>query len=98
MVFPPDGLPATPLVVGVVDKAPHPNAARLYIDWAMAKRGQGYMQDHRNLVYGSVRADAPPMPTGKRLVDFKLLFPADWHEYGKMRDQFTKEWNAMLGL
>lgn len=98
LVFPADGLPATPLVVGIVDRAPHPNAARLYLDWAMSKRGQGYHQTNRNLLYGSVRSDAPPMPTGKRLADFKLLFPADWDDYGRMRDQFTKEWNGMLGL
>jgi iron(III) transport system substrate-binding protein len=98
MVLPPDGLPATPLLVGVVDKAPHPNVARLYLDWTMSRRGQAYQQEHRNLVYGSVRSDAPPMATGKRLTDFKLLFPADWDDYGRMRDQFTKEWNGMLGL
>lgn len=98
MIFPPDGLPATPLVAGVVDKAPHPNAARLYIDWISSKRGQGYAQDHRNLIYGSVRNDPPPMPTGKKLSDFKLLFPQDWDDFAKMRDQFTKEWNGMLGL
>lgn len=98
MVFPEDGLPATPLLVGVVDKAPHPNAAQLYLDWAMSKRGQGYVQDHRNLIYGSVRTDAPPMVTGKRLSDFKLLFPDNWDEFGATRDRFTKEWNGMLGL
>src|SRR5690242_11883277 len=31
LVLPPDGLPATPLVLGAVDKAPHPEAAKLFI-------------------------------------------------------------------
>ena len=35
----------------------------------------------RILLYGSLRNDAPPMPTGKRLADFKLLFPTDWTDY-----------------
>jgi len=39
-VPPPDGLVATPLVVGAVSKAPHPEAAKLFVDWAMSKRGQ----------------------------------------------------------
>lgn len=97
-VMPPDGIPATPTVTGVVDKAPHPNAARLYMDWIMSKRGQSYVQHHQNLYYGSVRPDVGPMPTGEKLSDFKLLFPQDWDEYNSMRDRFTKEWNAMQGL
>jgi hypothetical protein len=45
-----------------------------------------------------VRTDAPPMPTGVRLSEFKLLYPADWDDYASQRDVFSKEWNAMLGL
>ena len=74
-VAPPDGLVATPLVVGAVSKAPHPEAAKLFVDWAMSKRGQAWYQTNPNLYYGSVRTDAPPMPTGVKLHDFKLLYP-----------------------
>jgi iron(III) transport system substrate-binding protein len=98
MVMPPDGLPATPCVLGAVNKAPHPEAAKLFMDWAMSKRGQAWYQNHPNLIYGSVRSDAPPMKTGAKLSDFKLLFPTDYDDYAKMRDTFTKEWNGMLGL
>ena len=97
-VGPPDGLVATPLIVGMVSKAPHPEAAKLFVDWAMSNRGQAYFQNQPNLYYGSLRGDAPPMPTGQRLRDYKLLFPTDWDEYAKLRETFNKEWNAMLGL
>jgi iron(III) transport system substrate-binding protein len=97
-VAPPDGVPATPLIVGAVNKAPHPEAAKLFVDWAMSKRGQAWYQTEPNLYYGSVRIDAPPMPTGVKLSEFKLLYPKDWDAYGAARDQFSKEWNAMLGL
>jgi iron(III) transport system substrate-binding protein len=97
-VAPADGLPATPLVVGAVSKAPHPEAAKLFVDWAMSNRGQAWYQTNPNLVYGSVRTDAPPMLTGVRLRDFKLLYPADWNDYAAARDAFTAEWNGMLGL
>jgi len=30
-VAPADGLPATPLIVGAVSKAPHPEAAKLFV-------------------------------------------------------------------
>jgi iron(III) transport system substrate-binding protein len=97
-VAPPDGLVATPLIVGAVNKAPHPEAAKLFVDWAMSKRGQAWYQSNPNLYYGSVRTDAPPMQTGVKLSDLKLLYPADWDDYNAQRDVFAKEWNGMLGL
>jgi len=97
-VAPADGLPATPLLVGMVSKAPHPEAAKLFVDWAMSSRGQAFYQDNPNLIYGSLRKDAAPMRTGERLRDFKLLSPEDYADYMASRDQFTKEWNGMLGL
>ena len=97
-VTPADGLPATPLLVGMVGKAPHPECAKLFVDWAMSARGQAFYQDHPNLIYGSLRKDAAPMRTGERLRDFKLLSPEDYADYMASRDIFTKEWNAMLGL
>jgi iron(III) transport system substrate-binding protein len=97
-VAPEDGLPATPLVVGMLDKAPHPQAARLFVDWAMSNRGQAFYQSNPNLIYGSLRSDAPPMATGKRLRDFKLLFPVDFADYMASQNTYNKEWNAMLGL
>ena len=78
-VAPTDGLPASALAAGVVSKAPHPEAARLFIDWLMSLRGQTLYQDNADLLYGSVRKDAPPMPGGLRLRDFKLLIP-DRHD------------------
>ena len=97
-VGPPEGLVATPLIIGAVSKAPHPEAAKLFVDWAMSNRGQKFYQDHPNLYYGSLRTGAPAMPTGQRLSDYKLIYPTDWDDYGKQRDVFNKEWNAMLGL
>ena len=97
-VAPPDGLPATPLVVGAVSKAPHPEVSKLFMDWAMSLRGQKFYQDNLNLIYASVRSDAPPMITGVRLRDFKLLAPTDMADYLASHDQFNKEWSAMLGL
>jgi iron(III) transport system substrate-binding protein len=97
-VAPADGLPATPIFIGVVNKAPHPEAARLFVDWALSNRGQAVYQTNPLLIYGSLRGDAPPMGTGKRLADFKLLFPSDWTDYQASHSLFVKEWNAIMGL
>ncbi len=98
MVEPPDGLTATPIVLGIPTKAPHPEAAKLFVDWALSARGQAVYQNEKILLYGSVRKDAPPMATGKRLSDFKLLFPSDWSDFVETHSVFVKEWNAIMGL
>jgi iron(III) transport system substrate-binding protein len=99
LVMPDDGLPASPLVAGVADKPPHPEAARLLVDWLMSLRGQSFYQNYPELFYGSVRKDAPPMPGGVRLANFKLLFPTtDLDAHLASRSTFNKEWNSMLGL
>src|SRR5262245_19987170 len=97
-VSPPDGMPAISFYIGVVNKAPHPEAARLFVDWALSKRGQMVYQNQKILLYGSLRNDAGPMPTGKRLSDFKLLFPSDWADYAASHAAFVKEWNSIMGL
>jgi hypothetical protein len=38
------------------------------------------------------------MATGKRLSDFKLLFPTDWNDFVESHPVFVKEWNAIMGL
>ena len=97
-VAPEDGLPASPPVAGIADRAPHPEAARLFIDWLMSLRGQTFQQNYPELYYGSVRKDAPPMPGGHRLAQFKLLFPTDLDDHLASRNTFNKQWNGMLGL
>ncbi len=97
-VAPPEGLPATPILLGVVNRAPHPEAAKLFVDWALSNRGQAVYQTQKILLYGSLRSDAPPMATGKRLADFKLLYPADWADFQASHPVFVKEWNAIMGL
>ena len=97
-VAPAEGLPAIAIYIGVVNKAPHPEAAKLFVDWAMSKRGQAVYQNQKILLYGSLRPDAGPMPTGKRLADFKLLFPTDSNDYVASHPVFVKEWNAIMGL
>ena len=97
-VAPPDGCPATPLVNGIVTKAPHPEAARLFLDWLMSPKGQALYQTNQFLYYPSLRKDAPPMPGGLRLADYKLLFPKDMDTYAAAHDTFVKEWNQMAGL
>ena len=97
-VAPEDGLPATPLVTGIVKNPAHPEAARLFLDWLMSSKGQTVYQTNKFFYYPSLRKDAEPMPGGMKLSQFKLLFPKDMDAYEKAHDAYVKEWNGMLGL
>ena len=59
-MYPPDGLIAVPESWGAVKEAPHPEAARLFVDGVIGQPGQNaYGQD---LMYNSLRTDVAPPP------------------------------------
>ena len=95
-VIPPEGLVATPQPYGIVKEAPHPEAARLYMDWFLGVPGQTAMV--AALYYHSPRADVPPPPGGEPITAFKLLFPQDWDVFQATHAAYVKEWNKLVGL
>ncbi|MHB1005107.1 MAG: ABC transporter substrate-binding protein [Chloroflexota bacterium] len=97
-VAPAEGVTLLPSVQGIVTYAPHPETAKLFLDWCMSARGQAIYQSDKNLYYGSVRAGAPPLPTGKRLSDLNLLYPSDWEDLVASQQAFVAEWNAIIGM
>jgi len=95
-VAPADGLPATPESWGIVTDGPHPNAARLFVDWFLSDLGQKAMSD--NLYLHSAKHGAAPPPGGEPLEKLKLLMPVDWEAFLKSRSEFAKEWDRYTGL
>jgi iron(III) transport system substrate-binding protein len=95
-----DVLPAigvsTDVIVGIVNKAPHPNAAKLLIRWMMGdeKGGQGY---EPYFVFGNfpVRKDVPPPKGSKGLSELKL-WPADPEYVWKHGQEVLDFWVAHL--
>jgi len=81
---------STDVVVGIVNQAKHPHAARLLIHWMMGdeKGGTGY-SPYYVLGNFSVRTDVPP-PKGSRKLSDLNLWPADrdfvWNNGQKVRD------------
>ena len=94
-VVPKEGLAVAPGVIGVVDKAPHPEVARLFVDWFLGVPGQISMT--QSTVNYSARADVPPPPGGIPLSDHKLMVPDDWEAFLKTHSQFVKEWDKITG-
>ncbi len=95
-VVPEEGLGVTPGVLGVVDKAPHPNVARLFLDWYLGVPGQTAMAK-ATLNY-SPRADVAPPPGGQSMVGVKMMVPGDWDAFLKSHSQYVREWDRMTGL
>ncbi len=95
-VYPPDGLAATAQPWGVVKEAPHPEAAKLFLDWFLSVPGQ--TANANALFYNSLRPDVPPPPGGVNASQFKLLFPDDWHAFEQTHTQFVREWDKIAGL
>jgi iron(III) transport system substrate-binding protein len=96
-VFPETGVPSVPETYGIVDQAPHPNAAELFMDWFLSPVGQKALAEA--LLLHSPRSDVPP-PGGADtvpLAKMKLLSPADWNDFEKDRPSFAKEWNRIVG-
>lgn len=95
-VVPEEGLVVTPSLLGVVDHAPHPEVARLFVDWFLGVPGQTTMT--RTTHHHSARPDVPPPPGGQPVSTFKQLVPDDWDAFMKTHAQFVKEWNTMIGM
>ena len=95
-VIPPSGLPANPDFSGIVDQAPHPEAAKLFLDWYLSPLGQTAIENA--LFQNSPRTDVPPPPGGVSVAEMPLKFPKDWKDYTATGRAFTREWNAVLGI
>jgi iron(III) transport system substrate-binding protein len=70
IIYPDDG---TVLCVGpsaIVASAPHPNAAKLFLEWLLSA---DYADACRDWSLEPVRADAAPLPGVKRVTDIKTL-------------------------
>lgn len=95
-VVPAAGMPATPEGWGLPTNGPHPNAARLFLDWFLSDLGQKAMSE--NLYLHSARRGAAPPPGGLPLDKIKLLMPTDWEAFLKSRKEFAKDWDRYTGL
>ena len=86
--FAPEGVPVTVFSSGIAKGAGHPNAGKLFLDWALSREGQALMVE-----LGSFSAMAQaPMPPG---VDAKAIktWYSDDAEIEKIFKSWTDDWN-----
>jgi len=98
VAYPKEGVVGLPVASVILSKAPHPNAARLFIDFYRSVQGNHIVMEYDPLNFG--RANLPPHPDPKvnalamRLappVEKLNIIPMEWD---KVTPDDVKKWQA----
>jgi len=94
-VWPEEGVPMVVAPVAILAKAPHPNAAKLFVSYALSQKGQAIFQD---LVGSySVRKDVQPRSGERPLSDItQLTLENGWDEYLEKQSELRAEFNKFF--
>jgi iron(III) transport system substrate-binding protein len=92
IVYPTEGLPAAPGAAAVFKDAPHPNAARLFLNWSLSQEGQNVIVEKLG---GMSLLKTAKKPAGAP-DDAKVWVP-DNDEFDRLRDPWVKEWDTVFG-
>jgi iron(III) transport system substrate-binding protein len=90
--FAPEGVPVTVFCAGLAKGARNPNAAKLFLDWALSREGQALMVELGSF---SSLANAP-MPPGVDATAIKTWYPDD-AEIERIFKAWTDDWNKAYG-
>ncbi len=88
IVYPSDGVPLTVSVAGLLKAAPHPNAARLFLDWVLSDQGQKEWVETSG---GVTVLAGGAVPQG---ADASKFWIPDVGEYARLRESWTTDWNT----
>jgi iron(III) transport system substrate-binding protein len=92
-VYPTEGMPVATAPIAVLKNAPHPNAAKLFVDFILSKEGQQLFAIDLFQVY-SVRKDIAP-PQGQRPIDqTKPLIATNLDEYEKYAADYVERFDG----
>ncbi len=88
-VYPSEGMPLATAPIAILKDAPHPNTARLFVDYVLSEEGQNLLAAEIFGVYSmhrGVRTPAGQVP----LVDTKPLLPTDLADYEAAAQNFPE--------
>lgn len=93
-VWPEEGVPIRIAPLAIMKSAPHPNAAKLFLDWALSKEGQTKMVELVGAYSG--RSDVPSPKGNPLLTEFKPLYIEDWEDYIATQEEFREFWQSKI--
>lgn len=96
VIVPEDGMPYIIVNVGIVKTAPHPNAAKLFVDWSLDQTGaqKFYVED---LNQYPLHPNAAP-PKGFPKFSTLKLWDLDFGQAESMRKELQNKWAEIMGV
>ena len=94
-VYPREGMPLALVPVAILKGAPHPNAARLFIDFTLSHEGNTLLAHDIFEVY-SYRQDVPPPEGQLPLAETKPLLPQDLADYERASANFPEHFDSLF--
>ena len=95
LVSPAEGLPMMLGPIAIAADAPHPNCAKLFVDFVLSQDGQSSLRTVSNSY--SVRADVPPPDSRPSLTKLKMLSPTGgWDAYYQAQDMLQQEYSRFF--
>ncbi|HEV7664668.1 MAG TPA: hypothetical protein VGQ62_14110, partial [Chloroflexota bacterium] len=92
-IKPDDGVGVTPINQGLLKNAPHPNAAKLWIEWSLSEEGQTLLAQQG---YAAVRKGLKAVEPEADLTGVKILPRDDDPETFKLLGDRTKRWETVF--
>lgn len=93
IVYPKDGTTAGPDGIALVKGAPHPDAAKTFIDWALSKPIQDFLVE--KMGRRAVRTDGAVSPGLPPLSSIKTV-PYDFGWSASNKEKFVKHWTELV--
>jgi iron(III) transport system substrate-binding protein len=94
-VYPTEGMPVALVPIAMLKDAPHPNAARLFVDFTLSREGNTLLAHDIFNCY-SPRPDVPA-PTGQLpFTETKPLYPHDLADYERASAHFPEHFDSFF--
>lgn len=95
-IFPEEGVVLLPQNMFILKKAPHPNAAKLWIDFILSERGQNLVVKGEALISGRAGFKSP-LPEYAPPIESLKVIPIDWEKTSTADLQkLRQEWVGMF--
>ncbi|GGE27648.1 iron ABC transporter substrate-binding protein [Agaricicola taiwanensis] len=95
-VYPESGTTLSSNKAFVAAKAPHPNAAKVFVNWLMTAKGQEYLQQYAGL--SATRNDAPPLTQLPATKDLKNAVDGETVLNPERQAKMVDHWRTTFGV
>lgn len=94
-IFPSEGVSAYSTSGGITTEAPHPNAAKLFLNWVTSVQGSNTVSSAG--IYGLNPDAAPPTSPGIEFPTSDKLWSMSVTSWNELRESYSTEWRGLFG-